>query len=185
MTEPHDEPEHLWWRGDWKRLSVALLASGYFWYYLTTYHDWHFVDNLSLIIHEAGHAVFFFFGDFLHILGGSLFQILFPLVYVGYFYIRRDFFSASILLFWVGQNILAVSVYASDAIAMQLPLLGGDSVLHDWNYVLTYLHVLRYTPQIGGTLYLFGVLVIASAAMLSIYFSQQIPSRSTHVLSPS
>lgn len=108
-----------------------------------------------------------FFGEFMHILGGSLFQVLFPAVFVGYFYRRQEYFSASLVLFWVGQNLLNVSVYASDAIAMQLPLLGGDNVGHDWNNLLVMTNSLRYTKVIGNTIFILGIIVIVFA----IYYS--------------
>jgi hypothetical protein len=149
------------------RYIIATLASAYFLYYLATYTQWHFLDNVNLIIHEAGHVIFMFFGNFMHILGGSLFQVLFPAVFVCYFYRRGEYFSASLVLFWVGQNLLNVSVYASDAIAMQLPLLGGDSVGHDWNNLLTMTNTLKYTKTIGTTMYILGVVVIVSAIYLS------------------
>jgi hypothetical protein len=164
-----------WWRGDWKKLLVALTASAYFVYYASTSGEWHFIDYVNLIIHEAGHWIFLPFGEFMHILGGSLFQTVFPLVYVGYFYFRKDYFSASLLLFWVGQNLVNVSVYAGDAIVMQLPLLGGDSVIHDWNYILESLHVISYTPQIASCIYGAGVTIIGLAAIWAVYTSQQPP----------
>lgn len=149
------------------RLTIASIVSAYFLYYLFTYTEWHFIDNINLIFHEAGHVIFMFFGEFMHILGGSLFQVLFPAVFVGYFYRRQEYFSASLLLFWVGQNLLNVSVYASDAIAMQLPLLGGDNVGHDWNNLLVMTNTLRYTKAIGNTIFILGILVIVFA----IYYS--------------
>src|SRR6185369_6686908 len=127
--------------------AVALAASAYFFYYASTASTWHFIDNVNLIVHEAGHWIFFPLGEFMHVLGGSLFQILFPVIYVGYFYFKRDYFSASLLLFWVGTNLVNVSVYAGDAIVMQLPLLGGDGVIHDWNYLLSTTHLISHTPQ--------------------------------------
>src|SRR4051812_39360352 len=98
-----------WWQNDWKRLSVAIPVSGYFFYYAATPSDWHFIDYIDLIVHEAGHLLFIPFGEFMHILGGSLFQMVFPLLYVGYFYFRKDYFSSSLLLFWVGVNLVNVS----------------------------------------------------------------------------
>ncbi|MCA9397798.1 hypothetical protein KC573_03130, partial [candidate division WWE3 bacterium] len=35
-----------------------------------------FIDHLNIIFHEAGHFAFFFFGSFLHTLGGTLMQLL-------------------------------------------------------------------------------------------------------------
>jgi hypothetical protein len=161
-----------WWQGKWGRLAAAALASLYFFYYAQTKLDWHFIDNVNLLIHEAGHWVFFPFGEFMHVLGGSLFQTIFPLVYVWYFFRRYDFFSASLVLFWVGQNLINVSVYAGDAVAMQLPLLGGDGTMHDWNYLLWSLHALPYTASISGAIFSLGVIVLAVASVASIYFSQ-------------
>src|SRR6185437_16680234 len=111
-------------------------------------------------------------GTFMHILGGSLFQIVFPVLYVGYFYGRRDWYSASMLVFWVGQNLVNVSVYASDAVAMRLPLLGGDVSGHDWHNLLDMLNLLPYTNEIGAGIYFFGVAVLVCAAYLSILHSQ-------------
>jgi hypothetical protein len=162
-----------WWRGEWGRFVGTLLASLYFAYYASTPTDWHFIDNLNLIIHEAGHWIFLPFGEFMHILGGSLFQILFPCIYVGYFFFRRDYFSSVILLFWVGQNFINVAVYAGDAQVMQLPLLGGDSVMHDWNYILTSLRVIQYTSQIAAFINYCGIFLILLSSIFSIYTSQQ------------
>lgn len=161
-----------WWRGDWTRLVFALAAAVYFLYYAQTPADWHFIDVVNLLVHEAGHYIFLPFGNFLHVLGGSLFQSIFPLIYVTYFYLRHQYYSASLLVFWVGQNLINVSVYASDAVAMQLPLLGGDGTTHDWNYILSALHLLQYTPQIGYAIYSAGVLVILIAAVFSFLTSQ-------------
>ena len=154
------------------KLFLAILTSIYFLYYASTYTDWHFLDNVNLIIHEAGHIVFLFFGDFMHILGGSLFQVLFPFVFVLYFYRNKQYFSASLVLFWVGQNLLNVSVYASDAIVMQLPLLGGDTSGHDWNALLSMTGLLKYTNVIGSTIYIMGIIVIITAIISSISTSQ-------------
>ncbi len=158
-----------WWNSRAVRLSIALGATIYFAYYAETATAWHFIDNIDLIIHEAGHIVFMFFGEFMHILGGSLFQTIFPMIYIGYFYFKQQYFSASLLLFWVGVNLLNVSIYAGDAIVMQLPLLGGDTDGHDWHNLLTMTHTLQYTSQISGTIWVAGLLTIAAAAALSIY----------------
>lgn len=149
------------------RIITATLASIYFIFYAFTYKDWHFIDSLNLIFHEAGHSIFMFFGQFVNVLGGSFFQVFLPFVFVIYFFLRSEKFSASLLLFWVGQNILNVSVYASDAVAMQLPLLGGDSSIHDWNWILDTMGLLKYTQTIGNGIFALGIIVI----FLAIYFS--------------
>ncbi|MBY0376647.1 hypothetical protein K2P96_01610, partial [Patescibacteria group bacterium] len=145
----------------------------YFFFYLQTHSGWHFVDAVDLVLHEAGHTIFSFFGQFIYVFAGSFFQIAFPIVFVYYFYLRRQYFSASLMLFWVGQNIVNVSVYAADAVATQLPLLGGDTSGHDWHYLLSQLHALQYTTEVSSVMLFVGACVILSAAVLSILTSQQ------------
>jgi hypothetical protein len=86
-------------------------------------------------------ALFRPFGEFMMVAGGSLFQLLFPAVFVGYFMWQGSHYSAAIVLFWVGQSILNVWVYAADAVLMQLVLTSGftgtEGSFHDWNYLLT------------------------------------------------
>ena len=165
--------EGRWWNGDWIRLSVALLTSMYFLFVALTPGAWHFMDFVNLLIYEAGHMIFIPFGEFMHILGGSLFQVVFPMLYIGYFYLRRDYFSASLLVFWVGENLINVSVYASDAVAMQLPLLGEDASGHDWHNILGMLHLLHATGAIGFSIYIAGAITILAGVVLSIGASQR------------
>ncbi len=84
-----------------------------------------FLDLVDLPIHETGHLVFRPFGEFLGVAGGSLFQVIVPAVFVGYFVTRMQYYSAAVVLFWVGQSLLNVWVYAADAVVMQLVLTSG------------------------------------------------------------
>ena len=149
------------------RLVTSVVVSAYFIYYCLTPVTWHFIDNVNLIFHEAGHVIFMFFGEFIHILGGSLFQVLFPCLFVYYFYRKQEYFSASLVLFWVGQNLINVSVYIKDAVVMQLPLLGGDNAGHDWHNLLDMTGKLHYTQVIGSSVYAAGVIIIFIAIALS------------------
>ncbi len=156
------------------KLVLLLLVAMYFFHYLLTSADWHIMDNVNLVIHEAGHTLMmpFIFGQFIYVLGGSLFQILIPSVFIGYFAFRKDFFSSFILLFWLGQNFINVSIYAGDSIVMQLPLLGGDSSTHDWHYLLTHAHLLQYTYLISHVMSTVGTTLIflaAIGALVSIF----------------
>lgn len=128
-----------------------------------------FLDMVDLPIHETGHFVFAPFGEFMGFAGGSLFQIIFPAIFVGYFVWKQSYFSAAIVLFWVGQSILNVFVYAQDAVTMLLPLVGGG--IHDWNWMLERLGWLDYTKSIAGMIRLVGTFTIFVAAILSVYFA--------------
>jgi hypothetical protein len=142
------------------KLIVAVIVSAYFLWCAYDPYQWHLIDGVNLLIHEAGHIVFRPFGEFMTIAGGSLFQVIIPALFVGYFSYHRKFYSASLVLFWVGESILNVSVYAGDSLALQLPLLGGEDTLHDWNFMLTSLNLLPATAKIAGAIRLLGTVVI-------------------------
>lgn len=133
-------------------------------YFLWSRGDYTFLDSADLIIHEAGHFFFHFFGFFVGLAGGTLMQILLPSLLVWHF-ARNDYLPGTQLcLFWLGHNFINISVYAADARTRQLPLLGGDSVLHDWGTMLSMLNMLEYDQIIGWTYV--GLAVLAFVACL-------------------
>ena len=134
-----------------------------------------FLDMVDLPIHETGHLLFRPFGEFMMVAGGSLFQVIVPAVFVGYFYWHEKYYSAAIVLFWVGQSILNVFIYAADAVVMQLVLTSGltcsEGSFHDWNYLLTTTGLIGATKTVAGVIRLCGTLAIIAAGVFSIYFS--------------
>jgi hypothetical protein len=155
------------------KLIVAGIATAYFLWCAYDPSQWHLIDGVNLLIHEAGHLVFSPFGEFMMIAGGSLFQVIMPALFVGYFIYQRQYYSAALVLFWVGESILNVSVYAGDSIALQLPLLGGQDSVHDWNYLLTSLDLLSSTSTVAGLIRFLGTIVIVLAAGGAFYFSNR------------
>jgi hypothetical protein len=144
------------------------IAAMYFLYCASTPREWHFIDFVNLIFHEAGHTLFIFFGEFIHVLMGSGFQVLLPLLIAACFWFTQQRFSSGIVLMWAGQSLINVSVYADDAIDMQLSLLGGDSSGHDWNYLLSVTDTLRYTHQIAGFIAASGFACILLGILISV-----------------
>lgn len=115
------------------------------------------IDGANLIFHEAGHVFFSFFGDFLQYLGGSLFQVALPLGLAVYFWRGKQRASASVTLFWTGENLTNVAIYVADAQRMELPLIGGN---HDWNYLLDRLNLLNQADSLGRFVFVLGVFAI-------------------------
>lgn len=138
-----------------------------------------FLDMVDLPIHETGHLIFRLFGEFMMIAGGSLFQIIVPAVFVGYFWWNEKYYSAAIVLFWVGQSIINVYIYAADAVVMQLMLTSGmtgsEGGFHDWNYMLTSLGLIGSTKIVAGLIRLAGTVTIICAAVVSIYYAFHSP----------
>ena len=116
------------------------------------------MDNIDLVIHEAGHVFFSLFGKFIYTLGGTLMQVIIPLIIAGFFFRNSYRTGVQFALLWLGQNIINISVYVADARSQKLPLLGGNKVYHDWNYMLNAIGLLNFDQIIG---YIFFGIAIA------------------------
>ena len=148
---------------DWPKKIITVLFAIYAVWCLIHPADWHFIDTVNLFIHEGGHFVFMPFGMFLYILGGSLMQILMPFLFVIYFYYQQQYASSAVCLFWMGESVLNVAVYAGDAVRMQLSLLFGDDSIHDWNWLLIYTGQLHHTIGIAFAIKLIGLLLVTAS----------------------
>ncbi len=159
------------------KLIFAILASVYFLWIAYDPMQGSFLDTVDLPIHETGHLIFRPFGQTMMIAGGSLFQVIFPAVFVGYFIWQRSFCSAAIVSLWVGQSIINVWVYASDAVVMQLVLTSGftgsEGSFHDWNYLLDHFGLLGSVKTVAGIIRFIGTSTIIVASVSSVYFSFQ------------
>jgi len=120
------------------------------------------IGGLNLGIHELGHFVFSPFGEFLEAAGGTLLQIIAPLVGAAMFYRQRDWFAISFAIAWMGTNFLAIAPYAADARDRVLPLVtpGPGDPIHDWYYMLSRLGWLRFDDLIGRSLRMVGILAM-------------------------
>jgi len=145
------------------RLGVTALLAVYGLVLLASADSWSFIDNVNLPVHETGHLLFAPFGDTMQLLGGTLLQLLFPLVFAGYFTLQRDEHAASVAVWWVGQNCLNIARYMADAQPMDLPLVGGGE--HDWNILFAQWNVLGQSLQYAQLTRGFGVLVMLVACV--------------------
>jgi hypothetical protein len=127
-----------------------------------------FMHSINLPFHEAGHIVFMPFGSFMTSLGGSLFQVALPLgIGVAFLVKNHEPFSASIMLWWAGQNLMDLAPYIGDARALQMVLLGGHTGAevegHDWEAILTALGWLQYDRALARFSYGLGILLIVAS----------------------
>jgi hypothetical protein len=157
------------------KLIFAALTSIYFLSIAYAPIEGSFLDMVDLPIHETGHLVFRIFGEFMGIAGGTLFQLIVPAVFVGYFVWQKSYYSAVIVMMWVGQSILNVWIYASDAVVMQLMLTSGmtgaEGGFHDWNYMLDAMGLLNSTRTIAGIIRFAGTIVILASVVSAFYFA--------------
>lgn len=111
--------------------------------------------GINLGIHEGGHLLFRFAGEFICVAGGTLAQLSAPVISAWIFAKQRDYFGIAVCLGWLSTNLVNVGVYMADARDMALPLVtvGGGSenqvVGHDWRYLFTHLGVLEFDTTIG------------------------------------
>ena len=135
-----------------------------------------FLHLINLPFHEAGHIIFRLFGSFMASLGGSLFQLLMPLICLATLLLKtRDAFGASVCLWWFGQNFFDLAPYINDARSGTLPLLGGNFGhsspygFHDWEYLLTESHLLQYDHFIARLAVTFGWVMMLLAFLWGGY----------------
>ena len=154
-----------------------LLIGIYFVYviirYLTAEANGDYMSPFWLIhgpVHEIGH--FFFpsarFPLVIHLLAGTVFQILTPIVCGIQFFLRREIPPLAVLLGWFGFAVLDVSIYMEDARALELPLVspfsGGGETIHDWNWLFHFFGCLHQAERISDVVACFGYL----CSMLSV-----------------
>jgi hypothetical protein len=125
---------------------------------------------VNLPFHEAGHVLFRPFGEFMTSLGGTLGQLLMPLICFGVLLVKtRDPFGASVALWWFGENFLDIAPYINDARAGQLPLLGGNYGhsapygFHDWEYLLTETGLLHLDRTLAAWSHFLGAFIMVAA----------------------
>ena len=136
--------------------SIIILPISVYW--VLNRGDYGLLDNIDLVIHEAGHFFFSLFGKFIYTLGGTLMQIILPSIIAAFFFRNNYRTGVQFGLLWLGQNFINISVYAADAQAQKLPLLGGKKVYHDWHYLLGEIGILEY-DYIAGYFFL-GIAII-------------------------
>jgi hypothetical protein len=127
-----------------------------------------FLHLPNLVFHEAGHVLFGPFGRFMTVLGGSLTQVLVPLVCAGaLLWQTRDPFGAAVALWWAGENLLDLAPYINDARDLQMVLLGGKTGAevegHDWEYLLTAMGVARWDHAAATAVQAMGTVVMVVA----------------------
>ncbi|MCC7412600.1 MAG: zinc ribbon domain-containing protein [Gammaproteobacteria bacterium] len=159
----------------WARVAVfvGLLAWG--WHFIavdieTLGLEPGFLHRVNLPFHETGHLIFRPFGRVMMYLGGSLAQVLMPLIVLGVFLLKyRNTFAAAVALWWTAQSLMDVAPYIADATAMELTLLGGKSGWeapgrHDWQQILGEFNRLEWDKPLAA-----AVDNVAIALMLAAF----------------
>jgi hypothetical protein len=129
-----------------------------------------FLHLVNLPFHEAGHIIFSPFGRFIGVFGGSLMQLLIPLVVIIAFISMRNPFAASVGLWWFGESFIDLGPYINDARAGQLMLVGGVTGsevedYHDWENILRTVGWLHHDHALGWAAHLLGSSLMLGALL--------------------
>ena len=139
-----------------------------------------FLHLINLPFHEAGHIVFHPFGAVITSLGGSLGQLLMPLICLFVLWFKtRDAFGAGVCAWWFGENLLDIAPYINDARDLALPLLGGnfgDSSpygFHDWEFILSETGLLHLDHTFASIAHVSGSIIMLAAIAWCAYWLKQ------------
>ncbi len=118
--------------------------------------------------HEFGHLVWAFAGEWMGIAGGSLTQLLVPLGALALVWRGRDWFGVAVCGVFLAASLADLSWYVADARNEMLDLVSfsPDGAVHDWNYLLGSMGLLRQDLAIARTLRgVAWLLLLASTAL--------------------
>lgn len=149
---------------DWQPVSRPALVAWLVFYALVLLHTLTargdpLYQLIFLPIHESGHALFGYLGEWPGVLGGTLLQLGVPLALAARFTLQRQPSGTAFCLFFFFANFLDVATYMADARRQELPLItvgGGEYVIHDWFFIFSGLGLLTYDMKIAAVVRFFG-----------------------------
>ncbi len=116
-------------------------------------------------------------------------QVLVPFVWFIVALRQRSQLS-SVALFFTGESLVDVSIYARDAEMRVLPLIGGHNTRNDWATVLREADKLEWGEPLGNLFFFFGLAISLFAigwgvwASVKVYQQQRAELLRSNQLSP-
>lgn len=153
--------ESLEWQPVTRPAAIALtaFAAWIIWTHFFSQDRWlPLLDSANLALHEAGHPLVALFSHHLSVYGGTLFQLLFPALFVRHFRRQGQRTGWIAALMWLGESLMNVARYMKDARAQVLPLVGGGD--HDWTEIFSRWGVLGSDVRIGALTALLGLCLV-------------------------
>jgi len=86
-----------------------------------------FIDAANMVTHEAGHPLFGYLGETMHLWGGTILQLLIPAALAASFVRMRELMGTTFCAFMFFENFLGIATYMADARAQELPLVSASS----------------------------------------------------------
>lgn len=129
------------------------------------------IDYANTVFHEVGHFVFELLGDTMGLWGGTLGQLLPPIISTVVFWRQKSLISVSIALLWFFENFFDIAVYIETA-RSEGPIVSGVLGLgyHDWWVILSRWGALRYDTTLATIVRVMGWLGLFSTLVWITYF---------------
>jgi hypothetical protein len=180
MSTParHPVPQSTWWEDfreehlsfldePWKTAPLWAMVPWLLFYLWFEWYAWRangvglFIDAVNMVTHEAGHPLFGYLGETMHVWGGTILQLLIPAALCLTFVRMRDLMGTTFCGWLFFENFIGIGVYMSDARSQALPLVsaegsGDGPIIHDWNAILSQLGLLQHDMQIAAVVKFIG-----------------------------
>ncbi len=107
---------------------------------------WSLISGIILGTHELGHVVFSPFSEVLMVAGGTILQLLAPIIVAVVLYRQKEPIGVAMAGCWLAISLAGVAVYMADASKGELQLVsigGGDDTTHDWTYLFDHWNLIR------------------------------------------
>lgn len=132
------------------------------------------INNFLLIVHEAGHTFFSIFGSrIITIIGGSLNEILLPLLIVIFTLFNRYIKGTQFSLYLLGTAWFSVAFYVADGSERKLPLIGNlGKESHDWYNILRHWNLLESDGSIALVMVIIGTFIYIAALSVPLWLKR-------------
>lgn len=144
---------------EWQPVPVgAVIALNLFFAFTIVlyWRETYYLDACHLVTHEWGHEIFGILlpGHFMRVAGGTLFQLLVPLMLAYGFAYRGQIPGIAFCVFMFFNSLINVGIYMADARSHALQLVapgatGDQDIGHDWDYLLRAMNLYQHDMTLG------------------------------------
>lgn len=129
------------------------------------------IDYANIVFHEVGHFVFQVFGDTMGLYGGTLGQLLPPIICAVVFWRQKSLVSLSVALLWLFENFFNIAGYMATARSEGPIVLGPLGWgYHDWAIILSRWGALHYDTTLATIVRAMGWMGLFSTLVFITYF---------------
>lgn len=156
-----------WW---WWRAPILLFFVAQALRPLRGQGEWTLFSGIIFGAHEFGHLFWMFFGEWMGVAGGSLTQLLIPVGAAAVVLRSRDWFGVAICGVFLATSLGELSWYIADARRLELDLVSfsEEGGIHDWNYLLNSVGLIRQDRVIAGLTRFTGIVVLLASFVFAL-----------------